>query len=815
MANVGLAQFSFNRGELDPALHGRSDWKYYYSGAEKLCNLIVRPQGGATKRGGFRYIARSLDADAPSRLIPFRFSVSQSYMLEFGNRRMRIIRDGGIVVYPDDHEQAGDEVIVTTPYSSDALQEIRYAQTADVMILTHPDYPPRRLSRHDHHDWRFEKLFPDDRTAAPTNVTILRSGGDNARYVITAYHAGTGESAPSEAVIAVNDGTVEYDHKDKTFSEMFRWLYEHDRTYLPVELDFYAMDANALVAFLRSCGYANYGTGIYPNGTGGYQWLHQKPDGRIFETIDWWPNRLDQLIAECLYACDMGWAGNVDATLQSWIDKYVRDYNANLPGTHVTELSWTAVDSAQSYRIYREASTGGYTAFHLLGETQQTTYLDNNFEPLSTTLPEYGDLFSTVDHYPGACAFFEQRLILGRSNAKPTTFWGSETGVYNSFGQHTPIEDTDRYEFTLASGEMNEINWIVPLNELLLGTSGSEWKAGGGNAAITPHNINARVQSWYGCCTLPPLVVGRTVLFAGRSRTSLRTLSYSLEADGYAGRDVTAYARHLFAGRNIVSLSYRREPESIVWAVMSDGALLSCTYEPDEDVVAWSRHESNGSFESCGSVASAGGGDDVYVCVARTLGGVVCRCIELLTKPADQVHAPADGFFVDCGLSYQGSPVNTITGLDHLEGETIVCLADGSVFDNLQVKSGAVSLPQAFTAAQIHAGLPYTSELVTMELEPEDKEPFRTRSRFAVAAGFRFYKTRECIYGQNGGTLSEIKFRTNELPGLATRLFTGEKIASFTSPPGTGTVRLQCQSSSPTPFTLLAILAEASHGQPA
>lgn len=115
----------------------------------------------------------------------------------------------------------------------------------------------------------------------------------------------------------------------------------------------------------------------------------------------------------------------------------------------------------------------------------------------------------------------------------------------------------------------------------------------------------------------------------------------------------------------------------------------------------------------------------------------------------------------------------------------------------------------------IHAGIPYTAELVTLELEPEAKETIRNRARFAVAATVRLQETRDCQYNHSGGGLSEMKFRTTELPGRAVRLFTGEKNIVFSTPPGARTTRLRFLSESPTPFTILDIVAEASCGQPA
>ncbi len=811
MSKVTLRQFSFNRGELDPALHGRSDWKYYYHGAEKLANLITRSHGGAVKRGGLRMVARALSDATPSHFIPFRFSVQQSYMLEFGHYKMRIIKDGGIVVYPAGHAKAGQEVVVETPYPVDVLPRLRYAQTADVMILAHADYPPRRLSRHDHHDWRLERLVTNQRTATPENLRITSSGGDNSRYLVTAVSATGGESPPSESVTAVNANLLSAPASG-TFSELYTWLREHDYSYVPANLRFHDMNADAMIAFLESCGYQTNSRRISGDT---YRWHHVKPNATSESIIYWTATNLSELLNECFTAGNKGLAGTAKSALATAIDNYVADYNAGLSGNKITALAWNAVSGANGYRLYRSRTQGGQSSFFLIATLTATSYTDQNVAAQATGLPADNDLFSGVDDYPGVCAFFEQRLILGRTNNKPTAFWGSDTGCYNAFTRHSPVLETDSYEFTLASGEMNEIRWIVPLNDMLLGSSGGEWKAGGGGGAITPLNINARVQSWYGCSPLAPVVTGRTIIFAGRGRQTIRSFSYSLEADGYTGRDLTSYAAHLFRGRQILGMCYQQEPSGIIWTVLSDGTLLSCTFQPEEDVVAWSRHETRGKFESCGSMVDMDGSDQVYFCVERKIAGATRRFIETLECASDLVDDAAEGFFLDCGLSYRGAPVGMVGGLGHLEGEEIACLADGNLFTGLKVKNGAVTFPDGFTASIVHAGLPYTAELLTLELEPDDSDTIRNRARFAVSAAVRFLASRDCQYSHSDGALAEMKFRTNETPGQPIRLFTGEKSVVFSTPPGARTTRLRFVSDTPTPFTLLTIVAEASCGQPA
>jgi hypothetical protein len=442
MSKTTLSQFGFNRGELDPALHGRSDWKYYYSGAETLRNLVTRPQGGATKRGGLRLVARALDDGRPSFLIPFRFSVRQSYMLELGDRRMRIIKDGGVVVYPDGHERAGEEVVIDTPFPIDALPRLRHAQTADVMIFTHADYAPRRLARHDHHDWRFGRLVTGSRTPAPERLTVAVSAGDDASYVVTAFSDGDGESPPTEAAAARHPGAIDPPDPARQFSELYTWLRSHDYSYVPGAYAFHSFSQDALLAFLWGCGYRDHYPGVHRDGST-WRWKHAKPDGSLHQTLEWPARDLYILVRECLYACDTGWAGDAAPLLAGRIGNYVADYNASLPRGGVTELVWTPAAGATGYRVYRRRAGGG--DFRRIGETAAAAFSDAGLEAGSGGLPETDELFSGHDDYPGVCAFFEQRLILGRSNNQPTTFWGSDTGVYSSFTRHTPIEDTDYY----------------------------------------------------------------------------------------------------------------------------------------------------------------------------------------------------------------------------------------------------------------------------------------------------------------------------------------------------------------------------------
>ena len=101
MVQASPGFFSFSAGEFSPRLHGRTDLQKYSTAAEEIENFIIHPHGGLTRRPGTEYIGEVKDSAAQVRLIPFEFSTTQAYVLEFGNTYMRVYKDGGRVVEDD------------------------------------------------------------------------------------------------------------------------------------------------------------------------------------------------------------------------------------------------------------------------------------------------------------------------------------------------------------------------------------------------------------------------------------------------------------------------------------------------------------------------------------------------------------------------------------------------------------------------------------------------------------------------------------------------------------------------------------------
>jgi hypothetical protein len=166
----------------------------------------------------------------------------------------------------------------------------------------------------------------------------------------------------------------------------------------------------------------------------------------------------------------------------------------------------------------------------------------------------------------------------------------------------------------------------------------------------------------------------------------------------------------------VVDWAWSDNPQSTVYAVIGDGSLVAISYDREQQILGFARHDVGGIVENVTVIPGIEDGfDDVYLVVRRTINGATKRYLEVMERPFDpELDTLDDAFFVDCGLKYSGAAITTVTGLDHLEGEDVVALADGGAVTGLTVSGGSVTLPYA--AGDIAIGLPYTSRAVTLPI---------------------------------------------------------------------------------------------------
>lgn len=464
-----------------------------------------------------------------------------------------------------------------------------------------------------------------------------------------------------------------------------------------------------------------------------------------------------------------------------------------------TDLSWTAVDGAAEYNIYREEA--GYYGF--IGVSSTTTFTDNNYQADTADTPrEDWDPFAGGNN-PAVVAFHQQRMVLAGTRDDPQAFYLSRSGDFENFRKSRPLQDDDPVEYLIASGSIDAIAWAASFGDLLLGTSGSEYKAGGNGGAITPGSITITAQSYWGSAGLAPIIIGNAILHVQRHGAHVRDLFYSLEKDGYAGNDLSILAPHLFEGHRLRQWAYQQTPGSVLWIVRDDGLLLALTYLKEHDIWGWSRHPTDGEVLSVCAV-SGQDRDELLLLVRRRDADGKEGCFLERLAPQWQDGAPVEeAFFVDCGLSCRREEAAaTVDGLGHLEGRELAVLADGSPVEGCIVRDGRIRLP--FPARTVQAGLPYTSVLSPLPVEGDGESGSTLGRRRALGrCCLRLYRSVGGRYGSSRDELYDIPF----LPlrwGEACQPFSGD--VDFLPAGGhSPTASLWLVQERPLPFHLLAL----------
>jgi hypothetical protein len=333
--------------------------------------------------------------------------------------------------------------------------------------------------------------------------------------------------------------------------------------------------------------------------------------------------------------------------------------------------------------------------------------------------------------------------------------------------------------------------------------------AGRNYEALTPSNSTISRETTDGTANERPVGASRTTLYIDRSRLKLRELSYDINIDGYTSVDLTLLAEHITTG-NVKQVVYARSPDNLVWTLLQNGELRCCTYEPDQEVVAWHRHIIGGTDVEVKQIAVIPKNDEseevLYLVVERTINGQTVQYVEYLEKSFDTAKGMTveDAFFVDSGISYDGSPVTTLSGLNHLEGQTVQILADGAVHPDRVVTSGTITL--ARSASKVSAGLTYTARIRTLDPEVQTQTgPSQGKVRRIERVTFRLVDTFNLKTQANSGQLEIIPFRTGAMPMGSIELFTGDKRVLVQHSPERR-FELTIQSDTPHPCTILAIM---------
>jgi len=607
---------------------------------------------------------------------------------------------------------------ISTPYGvSDDLTKLKYTQSADVMILTHPDFPPYELLRtagEPSSQWTLQEIDFGSTARPPIQGTVTTSGTASTAddktygYVVTAVSANGSES------VASNAQTITMDAQSSTFGAKLVWNQITGAT-----------QADPVVITIADHGYSDLDQ-ISIDGIAGMTELN----GNNYKV---------QVIDE--------------DTFGLYEDDGLETYTS-IDGTGFTAYSSGGYAKPKNgfFNVYKLNSVAT-NIYGYIGQSDTGEFTDFNLGPdMSVTPPTNNNPFEVdgEENNPFCTTYHQQRLWFGGVRLSPQTIFASK-----NFDLSNPVRSDDSIETTLATREVNQIRHLVSIGPLIALTSGGPWRIDGdADGVITPTAINTKFQGGRGCSDIEPVIVGDTVLFIQNLSGKIRDLAYEFETDKYTGNDLTIYAEHLFYSYQILDWCYCEEPNSLVWCVRSDGVLLSLAYLKEQDVWGWSQHETNGFVESVESI-SEGNEDILYAVIRREVGGVTRRYVERMHER--RFTDINDAFCVDAGLTYDGASTDRIIGLEHLEGLDLVALADGQVImENLTVSNGEVTLP--YEAEVVHIGLPYDCLMQSLDLTIPD-QTLRTRKTAVPRVGLLMRESRGVSAGEAEDSLYEFDER--------------------------------------------------------
>jgi hypothetical protein len=622
---------NFSTGELDPLLRARVDLQQYGNALAKATNVLIQPQGGLRRRPGTKHILELPNTSTESagngvRLVPFQFSVDDSYMLCFTHNRMYVIKNG---VVQANINGSGNNYLTTTIGSS-IVDDMCWTQSADTLIVVHPDLQPVQIQRTSDTAWTATTITFDTVPKYAFNID---------------FHTNNSETLTVSAVSGNITLTTTSSKHDSGTAQ--------------------AGTSTTITLKSASSSVDDYFNGLYITITGGTG----AGQVRIIE---------DYVGSTKVATVDRAWTTAPNSTstysITSWTTEAVNQYvNVTPQGrARITRyVSATVVEAITEYPFFNTDTIAA-------GRWE----LEHNYE----------DVWSSTRGWPRSVTFHEGRLYFGGSKSRPSTVWGSKIGIFYDFVPNESLDD-DAVEATLDTNELNVITDIISSRDFQVFTTGGEFYVPQqGTDPITPLTFTFKQVSRNGIKpgTRVQSVESGSV-YIQRQGKSLNEFLFSDTQLTYITQRISLLSGHLLKGPQRIALrraSSTEEADLLLMTNTNDGSMAVFSIMRSQQITSPSEYTTDGEFIDVGVDVT-----QIYCVTKRVFNSTTRYFIErfqddLYTDCAFTGGAAASA----SGLPHIGKALDVITDGVPQSDETVS--GGGSVtFDRASTTSYEVGLP--------------------------------------------------------------------------------------------------------------------------
>ena len=839
MPRTTLALTSFIAGEFSPKLEGRTDFEKYSAGCKTLENMLVHPQGMASRRVGTQFIGEVKTSSLKTRLVSFEFSTTQTYMLEFGNQYIRFFKDKGQILEGDKtisgltkanpgvvtataHGYSdGDFVIlssvsgmtqvnsktykvankatntfelndvdgnavdtsgystytsggvankiyqITTNYLTAELFDIKVAQSADVLYITHPNHEVSKLERTGHTSWTLSEV---DFTKGP----FLAANTTSVTLTTSATTVGSGRTLTASSSLFASTDVGRQVELGDGWGTITGYTSATEVTWTITEA-------------ATGSGSTTWSLGAFSDTTGHPSAVSFFEQRLIFSGTNNEP--------QTLYFSKSG------------------DYENFTAGTDADSAMIYTIASNQVNAIRFLKAQRTLIVGTTGGEYTVTAGSDEAITPSNVTIKKQSSFGSAnVDSLAveNAVLFLQRakrKIRELRYNFEEDGYSAADLTILNDAVTNTGVNEMEYQQ------SPDGLVWVVR-DDGVLGSM--TYQRSENVVAWSRHKVGGKftectitVSDYANIATATKLVFtksdGSTVTFTSTTGTA-GTDEFKTETNNNTTADNIYTAINAHADFTV------ENPAAAVVTIKetSPEATGFLTVKSYDTTRLATTNQSHPVVESVASISGSLNEDELWVIVKRTINGSTRRYVEVFSD-FDFDETDAEVFhFVDSGLAYDGTATTSITGLEHLEGETVSILADGGTHATKKVSSGAITLDRS--SKKVKVGLAYNSILQTMRLEGgagQYEGTAQSKTKRISKVTLRLFETVGAKVGSSLTNLEIVPFRTTSDP-LDTPVSTflaGDKTIEFSDDYNTDGF-IFIKQDQPLPLSILAIYPE-------